>query len=254
MKLAYHGACIITVPSYKAKTLLDGYKVKFPSTIIPNGISLDRFYREVTDEQKKELRAKYNIPENRKIFVVLSRLSPEKNISEILEYFPDLLKYDRDLHLLIAGTGPDTEHLKNYASKLGINDHVTFVGFVQPESTYLYYKLGTAFLSASTFEMHSLTYLEAMACGLPLICREDLCLKGVLDDGFNGYIYNTKDEFIRKALSVAVDDELQQKMSKNALERSELFGNEAFAKNMINLYHNVLYVKNKRRKKSSCAS
>ena len=102
--------------------------------------------------------------------------------------------------------------------------------------------------------MHSLTYLEAMACGLPLICREDLCLKGVLDDGFNGYIYNTKDEFIRKALSVAVDDELQQKMSKNALERSELFGNEAFAKNMINLYHNVLYVKNKRRKKSSCAS
>ena len=249
MKLAYRGACIITVPSYKAKTLLDGYKVKFPSTIIPNGISLDRFYRDVTDDEKKARRIKHNIPENRKILVVLSRLSSEKNISEILEYFPELLKHEPELHLVIAGTGPDSEHLEHLSSKLGINDHVTFTGFVQPESTYLYYKLGTAFLSASTFEMHSLTYLEAMACGLPLICREDLCLKGVLDDGFNGYIYKTKDEFISKTLSILQNDERQREMSENALERSERFGNEAFAKNMINLYHNVLYVKGKKRKK-----
>ena len=100
MKLAYRGACIITVPSYKAKTLLDGYKVKFPSTIIPNGIALDRFYRDVTDEEKKALRLKHNIPENRKILVILSRLSSEKNISEILEYFPELVRILNTLNIL----------------------------------------------------------------------------------------------------------------------------------------------------------
>lgn len=249
MKIAYHGASIITVPSYKAKTILDGYGVKFPNTIIPNGIALDKFYRDVTEEEKKALREKYNIGEDKKILVILSRLSPEKNISELLEYFPELLKYDPKLHLLISGIGPDKENLESLASKLGINDNVTFTGFVKPEDTYLYYKLGIAFLSASTFEMHSLTYLEAMACGLPLICRNDLCLKGVLDDGENGYIYNDKKEFVNKTLELIKNESLRREMSDKALKRSENFGNEAFAKNMINLYYNVLYVKNRKYRK-----
>ncbi len=249
MKIAYHGACMITVPSFKAKKLLDGYSVKFPNTIIPNGISLDKFYRDVTDEEKKALREKYNIAEDKKILVILARLSPEKNIGELLEYFPELLKHDPKLHLLIAGIGPDKERLESLSSKLGIDDNVTFTGFVQPEDTYLYYKLGIAFLSASTFEMHSLTYLEALACGLPLVCRNDLCLKGVLDDGVNGYIYDDKDEFVEKMLKLLNNESLRKQMSEKALERSALFGNEAFAKNMLNLYYNILYVKNRNYRK-----
>ena len=87
--------------------------------------------------------------------------------------------------------------------------------------------------------MHSLTYLEAMACGLPLICRDDPCLKGVLADGDNGYIYSTKEEFVRKTLDMLGDDEKRRRMSERSLELSEKFSEEAFADKMLQLYKEV---------------
>ena len=120
-----------------------------------------------------------------------------------------------------------------------MSEHITFVGFVKPEETYRYYKLGVEFLSASTFEMHSLTYLEAMACGLPLICRNDPCLQDVLTDGFNGYIYNTQEEFTEKALKLLQNESLRKEMAKNSLQRSMEFSEDALADRMLNLYSEI---------------
>lgn len=239
MKASYRGARVITVPSYKAKKMLDAFALKCPNTVIPNGIVLDRFKKELSESERAELLKKYGISADRKILVVLSRLSPEKNIGEIIRYFSLLLKEEPKLHLLITGSGPDQKHLEQLSHELGIEDSVTFTGFVLPEETYKYYKLGIAFFSASTFEMHSLTYLEAMASGLPLVCRRDPCLRGVLTDGENGFIYKTKDEFLKKTLRLVRDDELRKTMSQKALAHSERFSREAFAENMLRLYQRV---------------
>ena len=240
MKVLYRDAAITTVPSYKAKGIMDGYNVGLKNTVIPNGIDLARFQKEPDSAEAAAIRKKFRIAPDRKILVILSRLSAEKNISELLYFFPPLLRRDPKLHLLIAGTGPDTEHLKQLSQKLLLTKRVTFTGFVEPEETYKYYKLGVAFMSASTFEMHSLTYLEAMACGLPLICRDDPCLQGVLDDGENGFIYRDRDEFVEKTLRLVSDDDLRRRMSEKALERSLCFSNETFAKNMLKLYEDVI--------------
>lgn len=239
MAIMYSRTTIITVPSYKAKNILDGYGLKHPNTVIPNGIMLERFYQDFTPEQRKALLKQHNIDENKKILIIISRLSAEKNISELIEFFPALVEKDPDLHLVIAGTGPDEKHLHNLTEKLGMSEHITFVGFVKPEETYRYYKLGVVFLSASTFEMHSLTYLEAMACGLPLICRNDPCLQDVLTDGFNGYIYNTQEEFTEKALKLLQNESLRKEMAKNSLQRSMEFSEDALADRMLNLYSEI---------------
>ncbi len=240
METAYRGARVITVPSYKAKKMLDAYGLRCPNTVIPNGIVLDRFEKELSDEERESLLKKYGIDKNKKILVVLSRLSPEKNIGELIKFFSVIVRNEPELHLVITGSGPDSKHLESLSHELGISGSVTFTGFVSPEETYKYYKLGIAFLSASTFEMHSLTYLEAMASGLPLICRDDPCLLGVLSDGKNGYIYKNKKEFIEKTLRLVRDDELRKAMSENALMRSKKFSKEEFAKNMIKLYVRIL--------------
>ena len=126
------------------------------------------------------------------------------------------------------------------SSKLGISDSVTFSGFVPHDLTYKYYKLGIAFMSASTFEMHSLTYLEAMASGLPLICRNDPCLQGVLTDGVNGFIYNDREEFLSKALSLIEDDALREEMSENSIRISKNFSEQAFSERMLDLYKHLI--------------
>lgn len=248
MKAAYHGTSIITVPSYKAKRLLDSYGLKHPNVVIPNGIILGRFQKPLNDDEKVKLREQYHIPQDSKVLVIVSRLSTEKNISEIIEFFPSLLKEEPKLHLLIAGIGPDKRHLEQFSEQLGLSEKVTFVGFVPPEETYRCYKLGTAFFSASTFEMHSLTYLEAMACGLPLVCRDDPCLEGVLTDGFNGYIYQTKEEFVTKTLRLLQDEALCQEMSEHSLARSANFSEEAFADKMLALYRQLISLNDTKKK------
>lgn len=240
MRVVYRGADMITVPSYKAKALLDGYSLKNPNMVIPNGIVLGRFTKEVTEEEKKELRSSLGIKESDKLLVIISRLSGEKNIEEIVNYFPSVLKEEPDARLMIAGTGPDSKHLEQTAAKRGISDKVIFPGFVPHDDTYKYYKLGKAFLSASTFEMHSLTYLEAMACGLPLVCRDDPCLQGVLTDGENGYVYHDEQEFTERTLKILRDPELQRKMSESSLRISKDFSEQAFAERMLELYERLI--------------
>ncbi len=236
MRVVYRGADMITVPSYKAKALLDGYSLKNPNMVIPNGIVLGKFTKEETEAEKQELRRSLGLKDTDKLLVMISRLSAEKNIEEIVNYFPSVLKEEPDARLMIAGTGPDSKHLEQTAAKNGIADKVIFPGFVPHDETYKYYKLGAAFLSASTFEMHSLTYLEAMACGLPLICRDDPCLQGVLTNGENGYIYHDEQEFTDSVLKVIRDPELQKRMSEASLRISKEFSEQAFAERMLELY------------------
>lgn len=236
----YQKSVVITTPSEKAVKLLRSYGLKQPVCVIPNGIQLKYFQRDFTDADRKKLLAKYHIPDNGKLFVCISRLSSEKNIAEILRYFAALLKKEPNAYLLIAGDGPDRKHLESLASLLKITDRVCFTGMIPREKLYRYYKSGVAFLSASTFEIHSLTYLEALACGTPLICHDDPCLKGVLTDGETGFRYRGKEEFVKRCLELLSDKELQKHLSEGALKRSEEFNDMAYAKHTVELYEKLL--------------
>ena len=60
------------------------------------------------------------------------------------------------------------------------------------------YRLGDLFVSASSSETQGLTYIEALAAGVPALCRADLCLEGVILEGENGWQYHSFQEFRRR--------------------------------------------------------
>ena len=236
-RIVYRHSDLLTTPSPKAQALLKGYLPKHrPVVVVPNGIKLNRFQQELTAEDRAKLLEQYVLRDNGKILSVVSRISSEKNLKEILEYMPGLHKVDPEIQLLIAGDGPDKKHLERLAYQLDISENVTFTGMIPAEKVYQIYKLGNVFLSASTFEMHSLTYLEAMACGLPLICRDDPCLEGVLFDGENGFRYRTQEEFTESVIKLVEDSALRAQMSENALQTSLTFSDTACAHKMLDLY------------------
>ena len=74
----------------------------------------------------------------------------------------------------------------------------------------LNYQLGDIFVSASTNETQGLTYIETAANGLPLLCRRDPCLDGVLAGGRNGWVYESEEEFCDIIL-LLINLSLQQK-------------------------------------------
>ena len=145
-----------------------------------------------------------------------------------------------DVQLIIVGDGPDRKRLETYTQKQELSGHVTFTGRISPEEVYRYYDMGNLFVSASTFEVHSLTYLEAMACGLPLVCRDDLCLKGVLENGVNGFTYQTEEEFVESVTKILTDDELRGQMHENALKTAADFSDKRFVDRMLELYEKVI--------------
>src|SRR5690606_12902211 len=144
--------------------------------------------------EKKILREKIGIPSNSKVLINVSRLAREKNIEELLFFISKL--EDDNLVLLIVGDGPHREELESYANKLGISNKVFSTGFVPPNEVHKYYKLGDVFVNASNSETQGLTYIEALASGLPVLCKEDPCLKGVVKNGINGWQYKNIDDFI----------------------------------------------------------
>ncbi|WP_408606196.1 glycosyltransferase [Cellulosilyticum ruminicola] len=194
----------------------------------------------MSDEERSRRRRKLGISDQDKVLITVGRLGSEKNIDEILANLVEILKEHKDIKMLIVGDGPHREALQEEAEKLQITDNVIFTGMVPIEEVHNYYKLGDIFVSASISETQGLTYIEALISGLPLLCRQDDCLNGVLIDGENGFAYNSKEECLAYLRKLLKDGALCARLSVNAAEGAEKFSAKAFGESAAALYERVI--------------
>ncbi len=228
----------VIAPSYKVGRLLTGYGVSAPVSIIPSGIDLVKYSHSPSGQwiSAKRNALGVNGEELRLIFV--GRLAKEKNIDELLELMEDCRNLP--VRLLIVGDGPVRDELEAHAERLGISDRVTFTGMIMPEEVGEYYHIGDVFVNASTSETQGLTYVEAMAAGLPMLCKHDECLEGIVKDGVNGWQYNDADDFCDHVRTLIADSTLRRNMSVNAASEAQRFSTAKFVDNVERLYMEVL--------------
>ncbi len=219
--------CMIA-PTEKVRELLVRYRVETPIYVVPSGVDLRRFRGETAPERLAALRQKLNIPADRRILVFLGRLAEEKNVEELLRFRAALGA--GALTLLIVGGGPWRASLEETAASLGLAaPDVVFAGMVPPEEVPDWYRMGELFVSASTSETQGMTYAEALAAGVPALCRADPCLTGVIRDGENGWQYTGGADFQEKLERFLSDAALRQRMSAAARASAETFSAEQFA-------------------------
>ena len=235
---AYGHTRLLIVPSEKAKEVLGPYGLTCPITIIPNGIDMGQ--ERISEEEKSRLLSELQIEHNGKVMVNVSRISREKNIDELIDFFSDYLKTDPQASLLIVGGGPQLKQLKKKAEEAGLEKKIIFSGMIPHAEVYKYYQLGDLFVCASTFETQGLTYFEAMANGLPLLCRRDKCLKDVISEGQNGFTYTTEEEFLAHAAEILNDPTRRQMMGKASEERSEQYTKDEFVSSLEHLYRQII--------------
>ena len=235
-KRVYGCAELITVPSEKARSFPQLQEVADRIVLVPNGIKLEQYQKPASEEEKAALFQRYGLTDNGHTLVMVTRVSPEKNILEILRFLPSLLRELPQAQLLIVGDGPDRKRLEQFTVNNRLTDRVRFTGMIPSEEVYRYYAMGDVFVSASQFEVHSLSYLEAMARGLPLVCREDACLLGVLEEGKTGFSYRTEQEFIQAVRRITCDSALKQRMRENALQKVQAFSEERYIDHTIEQY------------------
>ena len=226
-------ACVIA-PTVKVRRLLEGYQVNRPIHVIPTGIDLSRFCRPVDELQLNVLRRSLGIPAEAFVMVYVGRLAEEKNISELLHQTAALS--DPSVRLLLVGDGPYRASLESQVQALGLTEQVIFTGMIPPDQVADYYRLGNVFVSASSSETQGLTYVEALAAGVPALCRADPCLNGVIRDGENGWQFRDFSDFMSKLEMFRAHPELRRALSEQAAASARDYSAEEFARRVEAIY------------------
>lgn len=131
-------------------------------------------------------------PITRSVAISVARLSPEKDFPTLLKAVPFVVQQIPDFQLKIVGNGPERERLEQLVAESGITDRVQLLG----ERTDVPELLGGAgfFVTSSLTEGISLTLLEAMAVGLPVVATAVGGNPEIVVDGETGYLVPPSDE------------------------------------------------------------
>jgi len=156
---------------------------------------------------------------NKKVIVCVGRLVHRKGQDSLITALPQILQHHSDAHVLLIGTGPQQKHLENLVKKLSVQDAVTFVGRIHYADLPRYISVGDLFAMPSRSRLAGLeveglgiVYLEASACGLPVIAGKSGGAPDAVLVGETGLTVDGKDPFaIAEAVKFLLDDPVRAK-------------------------------------------
>jgi L-malate glycosyltransferase len=152
--------------------------------LIPLGIS--RPARPVAD------RKILGFDDEEKLLVTVGRLVARKGLHQLVNMMARF--GDRKVRLVVIGDGPLMGELKEQAKDKGVDDKVTFAGFVSDQEKVDLLAVSDLYVSSSQHEGFGLVFLEGMAAGLPVICYDFGGQTDFLDDNVTGALIPLNDE------------------------------------------------------------
>jgi len=230
----------LIAPTEKTKEILESYGINKPTYIIPSGIDLSRFNTKVDEEFIKAKKREFNFSENDKIMLFVGRVGKEKNINEIIKYFLKLKTEMKNLKFLIVGGGPETENLKKMAADTEYKDDIVFTGLIKTDVIHKYYPIGDVFVTASQSETQGITYIEAMASHVPVLCKADKCIEGLIENGVNGLTFTDYESFKTGLETILFDEVKRQQLIDEASKVVSTYTIEHFTQSVFNVYQKAV--------------
>lgn len=230
----------VIAPTNKVRDMLYRYGVQKEISTVPTGVELNKFQK-YDKNAAIGIRNELGLGSSEKVILYIGRISEEKNIDEIFISLKDYLNKNRNVRFVLVGDGPVRSKLELLAHELDISEETVFVGEKPWDDIGRYYQLGDVFVSASQSETQGLTYIEALAAGLPVVAKKDPCLEGVVRDGINGYTFNNHAEFIDQLVMVLSNDGHRSELAAGAKSTSELFSAPGYAEAVETVYSKTLY-------------
>lgn len=192
------------------------FKDKNKLTKIAPGIDTEHF----RPLDGRELREKYGIAD-RATIVSVGRLVHRKGQDRLVEAMPLVLKEIPEAHLVFIGEGPHRKKLDQLVKKLKLENHVTFIGRIQYSDLPRHISLGDIFAMPSRSRLFGLeveglgiVYLEASACGLPVVGGNSGGAPDAVKEGITGFVVdgNNLPEIADRIITLLKDDELRNQM------------------------------------------
>ena len=232
----------VIAPSQKTKDMLLGYHIRREISVIPTGLDLASFSPAEEDENKTlAIRKKYNIDPRERLVIYVGRLAQEKSMDLVIRGFCKAYDEGIQVKFLIVGGGPDLDNCRKMAEELGIADDVRVIGPVPSTEVPDYYRAADVFISASLSETQGMTYIEALASGLPLMVRHDEVVEDLVEEGKTGWYFEDEEgiaEALRSFLNLS--DEQLAEYSRNAVEKAEPYSSKIFGQKVLEVYNRVI--------------
>lgn len=185
-----------------------------------------------------ELVEKYNLSHSKVLMTVARLWSGDiyKGVDVTIRALPRIAEVFPDVKYLVIGRGDDQPRLAKLAEDLGISDRVIFAGFVANEDLIAHYHLADAYIMPSQ-EGFGIVYLEAMACGLPVLSGDDDGSADPLQDGKLGWrVPHRNPEAVAAACIEILQGNDQRCDGKWLREQAiALFGMDAFRHQLLSL-------------------
>ena len=178
--------------------------------LIRSETDTDKFdYRKSTPASVRKMRNKLGLSPKATVAVFAGKLTVEKNLEYLLSAFAKYIKKTDNIQLLIVGDGTETEYLKGVCAKLKIKDMVVFTGAVANSIMPDIYSACDIYVCSSDDGLMSMSFVEAMACGLPVLVKEDSekIVNKTISHGLNGFVYKKNSEFAKYLKTLAGLDE-----------------------------------------------
>lgn len=200
---------------FKASKIPFAERVK----ICPRGVDAEKFNpKRSSDEMKREIRAKANIPEKSIVLLSSTRISPEKNI-QLLPQIMEVLATNEtiDFRLLVAGAGPREDWLREETARKFPNKIIT-IGHLDKETLADYYANADVFLHPNPREPFGNVVLEAMASGVPVVVPNSGGFLAYTNDENAWLTETTAESFAATICEVIENKSLRNQKVKKALQ------------------------------------
>ncbi len=155
-------------------------------------------------------REMYGFADDEKILITIGRLVARKGVDQLIRMMRQFA--GEKVRLLILGSGPQSQELKNLVVRHHLEQQVMFMGFVSDEEKFRLLNLSDVYVSTSQHEGFGIVYLEGMAFGLPIIAYDEGGQTDFLEDDRTGFLVslNQLDRFTARTREMIQDDDLRQ--------------------------------------------
>ena len=177
--------------------------------VVPTPVMVDRFEGiDVSLFRKQNIDKKFN-----KIVLFVGRLSPEKNVSLLLEAFPYVLQKNPSTLLLIIGSGKQEKELRDMASYLKIDKSTIFTSGIPNKKLPFYFASCDVFVLPSLHEGRANVLIEAALSKKPIIVTSVSGAKDWVIDNKTGFIINQMncEQLVEKILFLLDNPKIAQK-------------------------------------------
>jgi len=202
--------------------------------VIPNGIDPADL---VPVDDLETLRSRFAAPDERLVLLV-GRLVYEKGFQLALEALPGLIERVGNVRFIVAGSGTAEQELRQQATRLGLDEHGTFVGWIGDDVLHSLYRIADLTVVPSIYEPFGLVALEAMASGCPCLVADTGGLREVVPNDDVGLRFHSRDpdSLGQMAERLLTDDELRDRLVAEASEHVLTFDWADVARQTAQIY------------------